>query len=578
MTNLSCVIIIKENISKTLIYNLKKVNIYNLIISNPQNTNTDLNIDTNIDDKNNLFLLAKNKFSDKYILIIDSDYNINEYSLRDLIDFCKNNNNNYYNFSVNGKFQTILFNRKLEKINLKYLYIEYLEDNVEISEVDEYIHFTSTSSQKINSTIDISNLTNKDIFYIGHYFYKMNKISIAIDYLIKYVKTEKNTNELYYAYYYLGNIYLSLNFEDKAIRCYRKGQEMNNFGIEILMRILSIYDNDKYYMSCLENCYKTNSILSEWSDLESEKDKILCMYKFNEELYEESMKYGMLYLLKTENDEIRDIYKLCEQYMYISYAKKEKKEKITIAILAKDAENFLDLYLKCIYFQTWPKSLTKLYIRSNNNNDNTINILSSWIEKNKNEYDEIYVNFNNVDENVENYTQHEWNQTRFSVIAKIRQDSINWAKEKNTHYFTCDCDNFIIENTIESLFLSQKEIISPLLISTPHSEEPFTNYHTIISYDGSCTKDKYYIDIVNRKKIGLFEVPIVHCCYFIKNNVLKDMNYIEENQSFEYLVFSKNAREKNIIQYVDNNEYYGYITFSTNKEDLENEIWLKFLL
>ena len=46
-------------------------------------------------------------------------------------------------------------------------------------------------------------------------------------------------------------------------------------------------------------------------------------------------------------------------------------EFVTIAILAKDKAHTLPLYLACIEAQTWPKKNTYLYIRTNNNNDET---------------------------------------------------------------------------------------------------------------------------------------------------------------------------------------------------------------
>src|SRR5579872_6045160 len=58
----------------------------------------------------------------------------------------------------------------------------------------------------------------------------------------------------------------------------------------------------------------------------------------------------------------------------------EDNEYITIAILAKDKAHTLPLYLDCIEAQTWPKSNTYLYIRTNNNNDNTAQVLGNGWE------------------------------------------------------------------------------------------------------------------------------------------------------------------------------------------------------
>src|SRR5687768_11889532 len=72
-------------------------------------------------------------------------------------------------------------------------------------------------------------------------------------------------------------------------------------------------------------------------------------------------------------------------------------EYVTIAILAKDKAHTLDLYLKCIENQTWPTEKTYVYIRTNNNNDNTAQILREWIARVGHRYAKIYFDDTDVD-------------------------------------------------------------------------------------------------------------------------------------------------------------------------------------
>ena len=117
-------------------------------------------------------------------------------------------------------------------------------------------------------------------------------------------------------------------------------------------------------------------------------------------------------------------------------------EKITIAILAKQKGHSLPLFLKCISNQTYPKELISIYIRSNNNTDNTLEILQNWVVENRDKYDEIYEDYSDVDIRVQDLGQHEWTGPRFLVLGDIRNKSMEWAYQKKSHYFVCDCDNF----------------------------------------------------------------------------------------------------------------------------------------
>lgn len=97
---------------------------------------------------------------------------------------------------------------------------------------------------------------------------------------------------------------------------------------------------------------------------------------------------------------------------------------IAIAILVKDKAHTLPLYLACIEQQTWPKSKTFLYIRTNNNQDRSAEILRSWVERVRDQYAGVYFDDSDVTEEITQFKQHEWNCTRFKVLGRIRQESI----------------------------------------------------------------------------------------------------------------------------------------------------------
>lgn len=245
-----------------------------------------------------------------------------------------------------------------------------------------------------------------------------------------------------------------------------------------------------------------------------------------------------------------------------------KYEDITIAILAKDSEHVLPLYLNCIYNLEYPKKKILLYIRSNDNNDNTINLLNDFIIKYKNEYKKIYYDFSSINSELKKYIGHNWNELRFKILGEIRQESINFAIENNSHYFVVDCDNFINPNTLTKLY-EQKElnVIGPMLNSSNY----YSNYHYITDDNGYLKESDIYYKILNKEIVGCIKVDVVHCSYFINNNVLRMINYNDNSKRHEYVIFSDNLRRLNINQYIDNRFNYGYITFANNKSELIDE-------
>jgi hypothetical protein len=260
--------------------------------------------------------------------------------------------------------------------------------------------------------------------------------------------------------------------------------------------------------------------------------------------------------------------------LLFTFACKAGDDYVTIAILAKDKAHTLPLYLQCLETQTWPKEKTYLYIRTNNNNDETVEILQNWIEKVSDQYAEIYFDDSDVDVPVQQYKQHEWTYDRFKVLGEIRQDSVDWAYAHNSHYFVADCDNFIVSDTIESLMKTNLPIIAPFLRCSDYDKRFYSNYHETIDVNGYYLASVFYYDILDQKVRGIIEVPVVHCTYFIRYDVLDKIYYDDESWRYEYVIFSDSARKQNIPQYIDNRKIYGYISFAESTQEFQKEEFL----
>lgn len=245
-------------------------------------------------------------------------------------------------------------------------------------------------------------------------------------------------------------------------------------------------------------------------------------------------------------------------------------DKITIAILAKNKAHCLPLYLDCIKNQTYPKSQICIYVRSNNNNDNTSEILREWCNENRELYGEIFEDYSDVEENVEQYSAHEWNDLRPKAPGKIRQDSMNWAYNNNSHYFVADCDNFIFPNTLEMLFLARVPIIGPLLRT---GNTAYSNFHEKCTSNGYyMSTDSYYL-LLGQKIKQIVSVDVIHCTYLIRREFIPFLYYSDTSKRHEYVIFSESARKNNIPQFLDTRFVYGFISFADTLEELQSEPW-----
>lgn len=240
---------------------------------------------------------------------------------------------------------------------------------------------------------------------------------------------------------------------------------------------------------------------------------------------------------------------------------------VTIAILAKEKAHVLPLYLQQIEKQTYPASKIKLYIRTNNNRDQTAEILAAWVDKVKGKYSEIHFDASDVEEKVENYEPHEWNSVRLSVIRRIREESLIWARERGTHYFSVDCDNFITADTLETLLKTNLSVIGPMLRNTDSPTSLYANYHFVVDGNGYYKNHPLYFDILYKNIKGIIEVEVIHTTYLVRNEVLDKVTYEDQSGRFDYVIFSDSLRKAGIPQYLDNRKYYGFLTFCDTVED-----------
>ena len=245
---------------------------------------------------------------------------------------------------------------------------------------------------------------------------------------------------------------------------------------------------------------------------------------------------------------------------------------VVVAILVKDKAHCLPFYLSLLEAQSYPKEKMALWIRSNNNNDNSIEIIEDWLKKVSINYHSVFKDYSDVIQPVQKYGQHEWPEERLKVLGKIRQESIDYAIGLGAHYFVADADNFIKKGVVETLLKTGLPAVAPLLRNELHGRL-YANYHFKIDPNGYYQDHPLYCSVLFHEIKGLIEVPVIHCTYFLRNEILPFVKYEDSTSRYEYVIFSDSLRKSNIKQYIDNRNDYGVLSFAENKEDLLSEPW-----
>jgi glycosyltransferase involved in cell wall biosynthesis len=234
--------------------------------------------------------------------------------------------------------------------------------------------------------------------------------------------------------------------------------------------------------------------------------------------------------------------------------------RVLLAILAKQAEHVLPFYLFCIEALDYPKTSISLYVRTNNNTDRTADFLREWIARVRDQYEHIEFDASEVPESVGQFAVHEWNATRFKILARLRQESMNRALENECkYYFVVDADNFLKPNTLRDLIDVGLPIVAPLLRCTGQHPR-YSNFHEKVDARGYFIQSEEYYWLLDQRIKGLCQVPVVHCTYLVRSDVISRLSYNDGSDRHEYVIFSESARTSGIPQYLDTREIYGYLT------------------
>jgi len=253
---------------------------------------------------------------------------------------------------------------------------------------------------------------------------------------------------------------------------------------------------------------------------------------------------------------------------------------VFVAILAKQKAKMLPEWLKSLEQWDYPKDRMILYIRSNNNTDETEAILKAWVAEQGKWYRFVVTDYSDIEVPVHEFDVHEWNPVRFKALGAIREHSIEVAWQSEAQfYWVVDVDNFVLPHTLRTLVGLNLPVVAPLLryAVTPEEEnhKPYSNYHLLTNVNGYYLDDMRYYTVLNREIKGLIECDVVHCTYLVRRDVFENVRYVDGTDDYEYVIFSRELRKLGITQYLDNREIYGHLTLKENVDACVK--WMKAL-
>lgn len=242
---------------------------------------------------------------------------------------------------------------------------------------------------------------------------------------------------------------------------------------------------------------------------------------------------------------------------------------IQFAILVRNAAVFLPLFLDCVANLDFPKRQICLDVFTNDNSDNTSSLIRDWLSAHGNEYHSVDFE-DTTNPLVSSEDKLTWSDNHFMAIKEIRNASLERAMRQNVDFlFVCDVDVFLLPSTLSALIELNMPIVGPLI----RFEDPYninSNFAPMLDASGQpFFETSNYGPILSQSIRGVIDVPVIHCCYLIRKDVLPRVTYtnLHSKTRHEYLTFAENARHSKIPMFLDNRQLYGVSTMR-NPDDL----------
>ncbi|CAG4943098.1 unnamed protein product [Colias eurytheme] len=263
----------------------------------------------------------------------------------------------------------------------------------------------------------------------------------------------------------------------------------------------------------------------------------------------------------------------------IEYIKpNEKWPTVGISILVRNKAYSLPYFLSSLLQLDYPKDRIYLWIYSDYNTDNSEDILKEWTAAHETEYRQIFYKSNTTHTmHGDQETPTHWSQQRYTHVIALREKALRFAREMWTDYlFMLDADVILTEPlTLKYLINKEYPIAAPMLVS----DGAYSNFW--------CGMDEYYYykrtedyrPILRYKKVGCFDVPMVHSAVLINLNYKKSdlLTYQPKNiknyngPEDDIIAFAISATKAGIPMYICNDHIYGFVPVPLEKDSYHLE-------
>lgn len=247
---------------------------------------------------------------------------------------------------------------------------------------------------------------------------------------------------------------------------------------------------------------------------------------------------------------------------------------VLVALLVRNKSHLLKHTLALLELQDYPKERISLYIRSDHNEDDTAEILETWLEKHGQEYHSLDID---IDPKIgrqwdQDQGPLQWSDSRFQHIIDLKEDALEKGRQSWADWiWFLDADAFLTHPRLLREMVAKEDmtVVAPMLKSVGL----YSNFWAGMTENYYYKRTDEYKPILERKKKGCFPVPMVHSSVFINLNHQESLllTFLSDDESIpqdDIIRLALSAAFNDIKMHICNDHLYGYIMLPL--EDTQN--------
>ncbi|XP_067117894.1 multifunctional procollagen lysine hydroxylase and glycosyltransferase LH3 [Osmerus mordax] len=239
-----------------------------------------------------------------------------------------------------------------------------------------------------------------------------------------------------------------------------------------------------------------------------------------------------------------------DDLLYLNDLTDEEMPLVFVSVFIEQPTPFLEEFLERLTTFNYPTSRMKLFIH-NNVVHHEKHIQRFW-ERHRSEFPGARLV--GPEENLQQA------QARTMAVEACKKDV------ECDYYFSIDADVAVVNPDILRILIEEnKPVIAPML--SRHGKL-WSNFWGALSPEGFYSRSEDYIDIVQGKRVGLWNVPYITQVYLIQGSVLRgrllQASLYSQDGMDPDMVFCRTIRDQGVFMFVSNRDEFGRLVSSAN--------------